>query len=579
MRDDLHRAAEAGSREGVEAALADGADINAYDDDGKTPLHRAVASPRAGASMVSCLLEKGADWRLPRKVSFPDGAYYEQHALAFAVSHLSLEKVEAFLAAGADLRYVREGGYDALIDAACSYSTLPFSDPPQAARLEALLGFLLDKGLPLTGRTRKRGQSALLVLSSQLQLGAMRLLVAAGADEGELRWTPLHKAVAYGTTGEAAAALDSAPLDAQDHEGRTALILAAQLGDLQKVELLWKRGADRKAQWRGGGLLELSITRKDQGLLEWLIAHGADVNEPGRHRPPLGCAIIFDNRPAVKALLAAGADVHWRSEHGFTALHDAHDRETIELLLEAGADTRDLSHEGRRAVLGLPAEPDLALLAATPEEFARAKHPRAGRRNPEEADEPFWLAMIRSGVNAYQAKKKYGEPDSSPVWCAQRFGQTLTPMPDGRIILIGGEHEDYYDDDFHIYNDVFVFEPEGKCRVFLYPEDAFPPTDGHSATLVGDWIYVIGNVGYRERRRAGFTPVYRLDAKTLRVEAVVTSGECPGWIARHRAVLKGSEIEVTGGETHVAPDAKLEPNHRAFRLDLRTLAWRPIARA
>jgi hypothetical protein len=37
---------------------------------------------------------------------------------------------------------------------------------------------------------------------------------------------------------------------------------------------------------------------------------------------------------------------------------------------------------------------------------------------------------------------------------------SLTLLPDGRAIQIGGEHEDYYDPDFCIYNDVFVHEPD-----------------------------------------------------------------------------------------------------------------------
>ena len=43
-----------------------------------------------------------------------------------------------------------------------------------------------------------------------------------------------------------------------------------------------------------------------------------------------------------------------------------------------------------------------------------------------------------------------------PVWCFSRFGTSLTELPDGRFVQIGGEHEDFYDPDFCIYNDVTV---------------------------------------------------------------------------------------------------------------------------
>ena len=43
-----------------------------------------------------------------------------------------------------------------------------------------------------------------------------------------------------------------------------------------------------------------------------------------------------------------------------------------------------------------------------------------------------------------------------PFWSWQRFGRTSTALPDGRVIHIAGEHEDFYDPDFCIYNDVMV---------------------------------------------------------------------------------------------------------------------------
>ena len=90
-------------------------------------------------------------------------------------------------------------------------------------------------------------------------------------------------------------------------------------------------------------------------------------------------------------------------------------------------------------------------------------------------------------MTGYVANKHFGGPsslDAGPVWCAQRFGQTVTLLPDGRAVQIAGEHEDHYDPDFTIYNDVFVHEPDGTIRIFGYPEAVFPPTDFHTATLV-----------------------------------------------------------------------------------------------
>ena len=57
------------------------------------------------------------------------------------------------------------------------------------------------------------------------------------------------------------------------------------------------------------------------------------------------------------------------------------------------------------------------------------------------------------------------------------MGQSQTELPDGRLICVAGEHEDSYDPDFHIYNDVVVFDPSGEYEIYGYPQNVFPPTD------------------------------------------------------------------------------------------------------
>jgi hypothetical protein len=165
------------------------------------------------------------------------------------------------------------------------------------------------------------------------------------------------------------------------------------------------------------------------------------------------------------------------------------------------------------------------------------------------------------------------------VWCAQRFGQSISFLPDGRIIQVAGEHEDSYDPDFCIYNDVFVHHPDGRIQIFGFPREVFPPTDFHTATLVGRKLYLIGSLGYHGERRPGSTPVYRLDIDDLRIERVDTRGENPGWIYKHRAQLSGDEIVISGGTRAVEIDG--EENHvdntDRFALSLASLRWRALS--
>jgi len=154
-----------------------------------------------------------------------------------------------------------------------------------------------------------------------------------------------------------------------------------------------------------------------------------------------------------------------------------------------------------------------------------------------------------------------------------RFGRTSTELPDGRSIHIGGEHEDSYDLNFCIYNDVVVEHADGRREFFLYPKGVFPPTDFHNATLVGEQIMLIGSLGYRDLRHVRTTQVLRPDCNTLYTERLATVGDAPGWISRCIAELSSEmAIVVTGGRVQTTND--WETNTRVFELDLATLTWR-----
>ena len=239
---------------------------------------------------------------------------------------------------------------------------------------------------------------------------------------------------------------------------------------------------------------------------------------------------------------------------------------------------------GRRAILGFSPEPDAGLLTASMQDYLENRVRKFGTLNPEVMTNPFWVGMIRAGLTAYSANAHYNRdfPEDSeyePTWCDARFGQSMTFLPDGRIVEIAGEHEDYYDEDFCIYNDVFVHSASGEITIYGYSEAVFPPTDFHTANLVGESIYLIGSVGYTSERQHGVTPVYRLNSQTFSMERLETTGENPGWISRHRATLISEhEIRVTGGKVVAQgedKDAYLD-NEMEFVLDIKQLVWHKI---
>lgn len=496
-------------------------------------------------------------------------------ALSEALGRGDLAAVQALAAQGADLHYVREG-YTALIDAVHG------RDVVRDAGLPDLLRWLIAQRVDLDAIS-PYGESGLRVLSRLGRFDAVRLLLDAGADVRHLEFTPLHHAVAFGSLDEVRALLPSADLEARDRWSRTPLLLAAQVGDIAKFDLLLDAGADPMAVGRcGHPLLTYAVEVHRPDVLQALIDRGADVEAADDFgETPLMAAAESDDAGCIAVLLAAGARLD-RQANGDTALGLAGGAAAVRALLAAGADPAELSGEGKRLLLGFPAEPDeSALEELAQDDFAAAGQPRIGRTNGEEITHPYLLAMIRAGVNAYVARRRFlpGRPltTGGPYWCAERFGQSVTLLPDGRIVLVAGEHEDFYDPDFCIYNDVWVQHPDGRMQVFGYPAEVFPPTDFHSATLAGEWLWIIGTLGYVARRRTDTTPVYRLHLPTMRMDAVATRGPAPAWLHRHRARLlgDGSAIECTGGCVLPAGNAGGAPleNRARWRLALRAGEW------
>ena len=239
------------------------------------------------------------------------------------------------------------------------------------------------------------------------------------------------------------------------------------------------------------------------------------------------------------------------------------------------------------------------MLPCGPERLVKAKastsspqtRTRYGTANPEQVVNALWEQAIDEEWTGYGLRQHLGidlargtfrlnfshstyrDAEPGPFWSWQRFGRTSTALPDGRVIHIAGEHEDSYDPDFCIYNDVMVQYAGGRREFFLYPKDVFPPTDSHTATLIGSKIVLIGSLSYGDLRRPGKTQVLTLDILSLRIERVATTGEGPGWLWGHIAEKIGeTRILVAGGEVLTA-DACAR-NNGVFELDLATMTWR-----
>ena len=197
-------------------------------------------------------------------------------------------------------------------------------------------------------------------------------------------------------------------------------------------------------------------------------------------------------------------------------------------------------------------------------------------QNPTHLTNPYWQWIVRHDISAYDLELFAPTKATAPLWSMDRMGQSSTLLPDGRVILIGGEFEDGHDPMFWIYNDVIVKHPDGNIEIFGYPRHIFAPTDFHTATLVGDTIWIIGSLGYLEDIDHTQTSIYRLNIHSYKIEKVATRNSI-GWLHDHSATLKDNQIIIKGGSI-VGDGLPMRENFDEWALNLKTLIWKNLTK-
>ncbi|MEM6689721.1 MAG: ankyrin repeat domain-containing protein [Planctomycetota bacterium] len=563
---EIHELAKTQDVESVCKLIENGISIDARDENDLTPLAHASKSRVADVSMVRFLVESGADVN-----ALVDGE--RMQPLVLAACSGDQEKVQFLADAGANIDFVSSKGYAVLVHVMYKL----FDD----AQLVPMTQLLTRLGADVDCETNYE-ESPLSVASQFGRFDAVNVLLDAGADPSPLRWTTLMRAVALGTTDDLEQVLkvDESQIHKRDRWERTAWLLACVTGDIDKGKRILAAGADLDdRQKMGADALGICAARGHTKMLRWILDRGAEIDAvDDTGQTALMMAVQSGNTDCVRVLLESGANSKQSHRNKHSLMSMASSEEVMRLLIDAGHSITEINPIMKRRLLGLDGE---RVLRVSVSEYQYGCEPRYGKANPEVMNIPFWNEMVRTGIFAHRAKKQFRDVAdiSQPTWCHSRYGVSLNELPDGRLVQIGGEHEDYYDPDFCIYNDVLVHEKGGRFEIMGYPKNVFPPTDFHTATYFDGHIYIIGGLGYQGTRQFGMTPVYRLDCRSWKIESFASTGDNPGWIYKHVALMEEEGIlMVSAGKVCVEVDGreKHEDNTDRFAFDLQIGVWTRI---
>jgi ankyrin repeat protein len=328
-------AAKNGSVADVEAALADGADINAKDvGNGITAL--IWASQNNHIDVVKLLLDNGADVNVKNSNGVT--------SLIMAIQNSSTDIVKLLLDKGAEVNTARPDD-----------SVTPLIMALWKGNAD-IVKLLLDKGADAKAKTTN-GTTALMVASQKGNLVSVKLLLDNGADVNaklpSIGITAIFMASQNGYVDVVKLLVEKgADVNVKEiKSGTTALIVATIHGQSEVAKLLLERGADinAKTTLTGQTALMMASQQGKTELAKLLVEKGADVNIKDDKNS--GTALIWasanGHAEIVKLLIERGADVNANDIRGGTALVAALQgghTDVMQLLKNAGAVAPDINN-------------------------------------------------------------------------------------------------------------------------------------------------------------------------------------------------------------------------------------------
>ncbi|RYH10561.1 ankyrin repeat domain-containing protein [Tropicimonas sp. IMCC6043] len=220
--------------------------------------------------------------------------------------------------------------------------------------------FLLPFALASTGDAAQADALHAAVRTGDIASVDAALRDTENVDQTDFRiGSPLHVAVVEQRPAIVLRLLESGAMinGASEIDGKTALHIAAELGDHDMVMLLLANGADLRARSQSGQTASHLATRAGHAaVVAALLDAGAvvDSREPAKNMTPLLIASLQGDVDLVKLLVEAGADIEAVSANGRTpffysttteSFRNVGSDELIRFFVDRGVETspRDLS--------------------------------------------------------------------------------------------------------------------------------------------------------------------------------------------------------------------------------------------
>lgn len=308
----LHLASNRGYTDMMERLLLTGADLEAKDSNGFTPLMIAANFNHFEATKM--LLQHGAN------VSYCSPPGNTALHMVAGLLNGDTDIVQALLDHGGNIEARTQYGWTPLHFAAAYGSA-------------SMVSFLLDRGANKEAVTHHRRDTAFLTAVNHNKLDSVRLLLSVGARIDAVNWrlsTVLHEAAATDRLAIISQILadphGKRVLDWRDIDGNTALYQAARRGSTASAKRLLDEGADVNAANNAGAtslLIALQYGHTSSARM-FVEVYNADPHwAPVTGWTPMHSLATQGNPEDIQMLLSWGVEACTRDVYGRTPLHYA----------------------------------------------------------------------------------------------------------------------------------------------------------------------------------------------------------------------------------------------------------------